>query len=63
MNNLFFVLVFMVIKSWDKEYLIFIFHMDDGATKHFTITTLWANSADNELIIFFLFFFENRFDI
>ena len=25
-----------------------------------TLTILWANSADNKLIIFFLFFLENR---
>ena len=28
-----------------------------------TFTALWANSADNKLIIFFLIFLENRFDI
>ena len=27
-----------------------------------TFTTLWANSADNKMIIFSLFFPENRFD-
>ena len=25
-----------------------------------TLTTLWADSADNKLVIFFLFFLENR---
>ena len=28
-----------------------------------TVTTVWANSADNKLIILFLLFPENRFDI
>ena len=27
----------------------------------FTFTALWANSADDKLLIFFLFFIENRF--
>ena len=27
----------------------------------FTFSTLWANSADDKLIIFFSFFLENRF--
>ena len=27
---------------------------------HLTFTTLWANSADNKLVLFFLFFQENR---
>ena len=28
---------------------------------YLTFTTLWANSADDKLVIFFLFFTENRF--
>ena len=28
--------------------------------KHLTLNTLWAVSADDTLVIFFLFFLENR---
>ena len=28
-----------------------------------TFSTLWANTSDNSLAIFFLFFLESRFDI
>ena len=31
-----------------------------GQTNGFAFTTLWANSADDKLMIFFLFFSENR---
>ena len=32
----------------------------DMCTKTLTLTKLWANSADDKLMIFFLFFPENR---
>ena len=31
-----------------------------GIFMKLTFTTIWANSADNKLVIFFLFFIENR---
>ena len=51
--------LFIVVNCYQKTFLI----TKHSSTKCLTFTPLWANSADDKLMIFFLIFPETGFDI
>ena len=47
-------------KAKNSKFVTVIFYIMLGPQLNLTFTTLWANSANHKLMIFFLFFQENR---